>query len=135
MQKRKTACLTTLILSLVLFFSENRFAEPVQVTENLRGDTVLLPSSTPDKGRLILVSFVKVVAETDIVAALALYDDPRTKRSVDYLEVYDPFGGLLLISWVDRFGIHRIAMDHGLLEGEASKLERVLVLLPVGAPS
>ena len=131
---KKIIYLLILSFSVLFLFNRDLRSELMHVTENLHGERVLLPASAPDRGGLILVSFVKVLAGAEIVAALALYDDPRSKRSVDYVEVYDPIGGLLLISWVDRFGIRRIAMDQGLLEGGASKLEGVLVLLPLGTP-
>ena len=83
----------------------------------------------------MLVSFVTMAPEAEIIGALASYDDPKTRRSVDYLELYDGTGSLLLISWVDRFGIRRTAMDRGLLQEEASRLEGVLVLLQEGTPA
>ena len=122
-------------LSLILLFSGSLHAETIRVTENLRGETVLLPSSAPETDRLMLVSFVTMAPESEIIGALAAYDDPITKRSVDYLELYDGAGSLLLVSWVDRFGIRRTAMDSGLLQEEASGLEGVLVLLQEGTPA
>ncbi len=110
-------------------------AEPVQVTENLRGETVLLPPSAPERGQLVLVSFVTITPEAEVIASVAAYDDPQTSRSIDYLELYDEAGSLLLVSWVDRFSILRTAMDRGLLQEEASRLEGVLVLLQEGTPA
>ena len=121
-------------LSLILLFSGSLHAETIRVTENLRGETVLLPSSAPETDRLMLVSFVMMAPEAEIVGALAVYHDPKTRRSVDYLEFYDGAGSLLLVSWVDRFGIRRTAMDLGLLQEEASGLKGVLVLLLEGDP-
>ncbi len=121
-------------LSLILLFSGSLHAETIRVTENLRGEKVLLPSSAPETDRLMLVSFVTMAPEAEIIGALAVYHDPKTRRSVDYLELYDGTGSLLLISWVDRFGIRRTAMDRGLLQEEASGLKGVLVLLLEGDP-
>ncbi len=121
-------------LSLILLFSGSLHAETIRVVENLRGETVLLPSSAPETDRLMLVSFVMMAPEAEIIGALASYDDPKTRRSVDYLEFYDGAGSLLLVSWVDRFGIRRTAMDSGLLQEEASGLKGVLVLLLEGDP-
>ncbi len=121
--------------SLLLLPDGRLHAEPIRITENLRGETVLLPSSAPETDRLILVSFVTIAPEAEIMAALAVYDDPQTRRPIDYLELYDGEGGLLLVSWVDRFGIRRIAMDHGLLEEEVSGLDGTLVLLLEGVPA
>jgi len=122
-------------LTFLLLLGGSLHAEPIRVTENLRGETVLLPSSAPETDRLMLVSFVTMAPEAEIIGALAAYDDPKTRRSVDYLELYDGTGSLLLISWVDSFGILRTAMDRGLLQEEASRLEGVLVLLQEGTPA
>lgn len=136
MVKTKQRICFLMLGALVLLLSGKSLdAEPMRVTENLRKERVLLPPSTPDRGRLVLVAFVTISPEAEIIAALAVYDDPRTKRPVDYLELYDGSGGLLLASWVDRFGIRRIAMDRGLLQEEASQLEGVLVLLAEGTQS
>jgi hypothetical protein len=50
------------------------------------------------------------------VGALAVYDDPRTARPEDYIELYDNDGQLVAVGWIDRFGIERIAVDRALLE-------------------
>jgi hypothetical protein len=55
-----------------------------------------------------------------------LYDDPSTRRGADYLELYDGQGGLVAVSWFDRFGIQRIAVDRAFLDGE-ERLEGVFV--------
>ncbi len=107
-------------------------AETMRVAENLRGETVLLPPSTPEKDHLVLVSFFTITAEAEIIAAMAVYDDPQTGRQTDYVELYDSKGGLLSVSWVDRFGIKRTAMDYGLLQEKASGLKGVLILLLEG---
>ncbi len=111
------------------------YAEPMRVTENLRKERVLLPPAAPERSQLILVSFVMITPEAEVIASVAAYDDPQTIWSVDYAELYDQAGGLLLVSWVDRFGIRRTAMDRGLLQEEASKLEGILVLLSEGLPA
>lgn len=136
MIKVKRAIYFFLFILLALFLSGKSLdAEPMRVVENLRRETVFLPASAPDKDRLVLVAFATMASEAEIIGALAVYDDPQTKRPVDYIELYDDSGGLLLVSWVDRFGIRRTAMDRGLLQEEASQLEGVLVLLAEGTPS
>ncbi len=125
----------TLSVLVLLLSGKGPHAEPMRVMENLRREKVLLPPSAPDKGQLVLVSTVTVVSGAQNIGAIAMYDDPRTERPVDYFELYDFSGGLLLVSWVDRFGIRRTAMDRGLLQEEASQLEGVLVLLAEGTPS
>ncbi len=122
-------------LSFLLISGGSLHAEQMRVTENLRKETVLLPPSTPERSQLILVSFSTITAEGEIIAALAVYDDPRTRKPDDYLELYDEAGGLLSVSWVDSFCIRRTAMDRGLLQEEASRLEGILVLIPEGIPA
>jgi hypothetical protein len=119
-------------LAFLLLFTETLHADLMKHIENLRGDFVLLPLSAPEKSPLVLASFDTLARRAEIIGALALYDDPRTKRPVDYLELYDRTGALLLISWVDRFGISRTAVDHALLHGDASEPKGVLVLLLEG---
>lgn len=135
MKEKKTIYFVVLSLSVLLLFSRALPAEPMRVTENLRREKVLLPPSAPDKDQLILVSFVTITYEAEIIAVLAVFNDPQTKRPVDYFEFYDGSGGFLLVGWVDRFGIRRTAMDRGLLQEQASQLEGVLVLLAEGTPS
>jgi hypothetical protein len=135
MEEKNKIYFVILSVFLLLLSGRSLYAEPMKVTENLRREAVLLPSSAPDKSQLILVSSVRITSEGEVMALLALYDDPRTKRPVDYLELYDFSGGLLLVSWVDRFGIRRTAMDRGLLQEKTSNLEGILVLLAEGTPS
>ena len=135
MEKTKNICFVILSLMILWLFSNNLHAEPMRVAENLRGETVLLPPSTPETEHLVLVSFFTITAEAEIIAAMAVYDDPRTRRSADYLELYNVPGDLLLASWIDKFGIRRTAMDRGLLQEDSSRLEGVLVLLLEGTPS
>jgi hypothetical protein len=106
----------------------------MRFTEDLSGRRVLLPASAPEHGCLILVALVAIVSEEDVLVTLALYDDPGTRRAVDYLELYDVSGALLVISWIDRVGVLRTAIDRGLLdeEDEVTVLEGVLV--PEGTP-
>lgn len=135
MKYKKKIYFVILGLTVLLLSIGSLHAEPVPVTENLRGETVLLPPSAPERGQFILVSFVMITPEAEVIASVATYDDPQTRRSIDYLELYDEAGSLLLVSWVDRFGILRTAMDRGLFQEEASRLEGVLVLLQEGTPA
>lgn len=122
-------------LSLLLLSSGTLHAETIRVAENLRGETVILPSSAPETDRFILVSFVTIGREAEVLAAMAVYDNPQTTRPVDYLEFYDGVGNLLQASWLDKFGIRRIAVDRGLLQEEASGFEGVLILILEGIPT
>ena len=117
---------------MTLFPDASMGAGATKFMKDLRGATVLLPSSAPERERLVLVSFLNITAEIGIIGAVALYDDPRTEAQTDYVELYDGAGGLVSVSWLDTFGIRRTAMDSGLLAGEASELQGLLVLLTEG---
>ena len=66
-----------------------------------------------------------------MLGALLVYDDPETKRSEDYLELYDNDTNLVAVRWFDRFGIERITVDRSLFDDE-SKLQGVFVTLLSG---
>ena len=84
--------------------------------------------SLPAKDRLTLMSVVEITVGEEILGAIAAYDDAATTRPNDYLELYNTVGALLAVSWFDRFGIERLAVDRALAE-DASDLEGVFVLL------
>jgi hypothetical protein len=46
---------------------------------------------------------------------------------MDYLELYDRGEALLLIGWVDKFGIRRTVIDLGLFQADASSYTRELL--------
>ena len=117
---------------MTLFPGASMGAGATKFMKDLRGKTVLLPPSAPQRERLVLVSFMNVISEMEVVGAIALYDDPRTRAETDYVEFYDETGGLVSVSWLDPFGIRRTAMDSGLLAGEVSELQGLLILVTEG---
>lgn len=72
----------------------------------------------PLQRSLTLISLSPVIADSKTIGALAVYDDPTTQRSEDYLELYASDGELVAVGWFDRFGIPRMAVDRSLLEGK-----------------
>ncbi len=130
--------LTTLILVGIFdlphfsVFSAEVHSASMRVTENLRGQVVLLPPSAPETDRLTLISFITIVPDAEVLAAVAVYDNPETTKPVDYVEFYDGVGNLLQASWIDKYGIRRTAIDRGLLQEEGSRLEGVLTLISEG---
>ena len=78
-----------------------------------------------------LISFSPLVANGETVGAIAVYDDPTTQRPADYLEVFDSGGRLVVVSWIDRFGIERLVVDRALVEG-GQELEGVFVMVVNG---
>ncbi len=135
MKHRINTLLLLLSLAVACLCSEPLHAEPKRTTENLRDETVLLPSSAPDRGQLVPISHLTIGSENDTAGFLVLYDDPKTERIPDYVELYDLAGHLLLIHWVDQFGIHRTAIDKGLFTKESPKPVGVLILVNDGTPS
>jgi hypothetical protein len=85
----------------------------------------------PQKDRLALKSIVRISDKGQILGALAAYDDAATSRPLDYLELYNNAGALIVISWFDEFGIERLAVDRA-LEEQSEKLEGVFVLVVTG---
>lgn len=117
------------ILALVgqLFLHGQAATEPLEAGDHAPAATSL-SVSVPAKDRLNLVSFLPVIVDGVILARVAVYDDPASERVGDYLELYNATGDLLAVSWFDRFGIERLAVDRGLLE-ETGQLEGVFVVL------
>jgi len=136
MKSKRGNWITKLLIAafgvMTLFPEASMAVGPSKLMKDLRGETVLLPPSAPERERLVLVSFLNVIAESEIVGAVAIYDDPRTEAATDYMEMYDEAGGLVSVSWFDPHGIRRTAMDFGLLQEEAEGLKGVLVLLLEG---
>ena len=125
--------LLVLVGTLVLF-SDIAMNQPLKVMENLRHEQVLLPPSVPDKSRMAVRDSVIFIEAGGGAGILVFYDDTRTKCEVDYIELYDLEGNLLVVSWIDRTGIRQVAMDRGLLDPKNPLVDRVLVMIAVGTP-
>ena len=88
-----------------------------QAAESAAKPKIVLPTYRQAQSSLRLISLSPLVADGKTVGAVAVYDDPATRRSEDYLELYDSDGDLVAVGWFDRFGIQRIAVDRAFLEG------------------
>ena len=79
---------------------------------------------------MTLVASQPWVVEGEVMGRLAayVYNDVATKRPVDYLEFSDKKGDLVMVSWFDRFGIQRTAVDRGILE-QKDTLEGIFVIV------
>jgi hypothetical protein len=102
------------------------------MAENLRNETILLPQGAPDRGQLVLTQYGMVEEERGGVGIMIFYDDPRTKLELDYIELYDVRGDLLLVSWIDRFGVCQFAIDRALLNRDEPAVDGILVLITGG---
>jgi hypothetical protein len=79
--------------------------------------SISLPGEAHQRALKVIQSSPLVAAGVKLGTAI-LYDDPATRRAADYLELYDGQGELVVVSWFDRFGIQRIAVDRAFVAGE-----------------
>ncbi len=121
-----------LALGLSLLYESVTATQPSKITENLRHEAVVVPLSIPDKTHMTEIDSLLFVEPGGAIGVVFYYDDPSTKASVDYIEFYDPDGHLLLIAWIDGLGICQAAMDRGLLDEQAPKVDRTLVSIALG---
>src|SRR5262245_36628524 len=117
------------IVAQFLFVADVR-ADELQSPDNASGQEMV---TAPEQHDISLVSFQPWVVEGEVLGSLAgyVYNDVTTERPADYWELYDQRGELLAVSWFDRFGIQRTAIDRGILE-QKDKLEGVLVVVSDG---
>ena len=102
--------------------------EIVTIEENGRWAEIEL-----NRASLNFVRIVRVISERETVGIIAIYDDPKTTRTDDYLELRDDAGQIVAVTWFDRFGIRRLTLDRGFLN-DAAKFERIFVTLVSGEP-
>ena len=121
-----------LMVAALLLLGDAGGKEPLRIGENLRHENVLLPYGTPDRNQLIVTDYVMVEEEGGGAGIMIFYDDPRTKLDIDYVELYGISGDLLVVSWIDRFGVCQVAIDRALLTPEPKTVDGVLVLITGG---
>jgi hypothetical protein len=90
--------------------------------------------SGPEQHQMTLVSFEPWVFEGEVLGLVVAYsyDDVTTDRPTDYWELYNNEGSLVAVSWFDKFGIRRTAVDSGIVE-EQDQLEGVFVIVSDGS--
>src|SRR5215470_1662159 len=128
----KKIIFSLLMLLPVLLLSQRIESQQLQTGYNLRQEKVVLPASVPDKSQLVVADYEPVLDEDTGIGILVFYDDQRTKFEVDYIELYDVTGNLLLLTWIDRFGIRQVATGRGLLDEEHTGIDGVLVMMTGG---
>lgn len=116
----------------LLFFGSIaiRNAQAAEVTVEL---AVSAPTIKAQQSGLKIVSNSPLLAHGQTLGTVVIYDDPRTSRPADYLELYDTGAELVAIVWFDRFGIQRTVVDRALVNG-GDELESVLVSVLEGEP-
>jgi len=126
----KAAFAASLILGLFAIVFILLAAAPLHSEDYLSDDSsgTITP---PDPNKLHVVAMSTVTSGSEM-RAIVVYDDPATNRPVDYIAMYSPSGELLALSWYDRFGIERMAVDRGLLEN-TDRPEGIFVAFSTGA--
>lgn len=122
--------LLTLMLAGGLDASDMR--EPLSTVKNAHPE-IVSPLSASERARLEVLDNLIFIEPEGPAGVVVFYDDLTTKWDVDYIEVYDVLGELLLVSWIDQFGICQAAIDRGLLDPNDPKFEGVLVRIILGA--
>ena len=121
-----------LVIFVIFGFAAGLFPIDELGTKAAAADTFsrqeIFPTSVPEKNQLRPISILPVTVEGQIVGRIVVYDDPATQRSADYLELYTNTGDLVAVSWFDKYGVERTAVDRGLLEGK-DELEGILVVV------
>ena len=117
-------------IGLLLFFL-GFIVTSLDAADNASESEILLSATQLEQHSLTLVSSSPLVVEGQTLGEVIVYDDPTTKRPADYFELYDNPGDLIAVGWFDRFGIERMAVDRGILDGE-DELEGVFVSLSEG---
>ena len=123
--RNKIYFITLGIVAQLLFFGDVR-ADELQPNDSASEQEIV---TAPHHNKTLVSSQPWVVEGGEIWGTLAayVYDDVTTKRPADYWELYGSTGDLVAISWFDRFGIQRLAVDQGLLD-ESDKLEGTFVV-------
>ena len=115
----------------LLFFFGFIATRSLEAADNAAGWEVLLSATGLEQRSLTLVSSSPLVVEGQTLGEVLVYDDLSSKRPADYFELHDNPGDLIAVGWFDRFGIERMAVDRGILDGEG-ELEGVFVSLLEG---
>jgi len=119
-----------------LVFLDDLATKAAEAADSPSKQEIFLPVSVPERNHLRPISILPVTVEAEIaghlvvktVGRVVVYDDPTTRRSADYIELYNNTGNLVAVEWFDRYGIERMAVDRGLLE-DRDELEGVLVVV------
>ena len=114
----------------VLFLLGFVAATAAKASDNVREQEIV---TAPEPHDMSLVSFSPWVVEGEVLGTMAayVYTDVTTERPADYWELYDKNGDLLAVSWFDKAGVQRTAVDRGILE-EKDRLDGILVVVLTG---
>jgi hypothetical protein len=123
-----------IVVTVVSLFTPLFLVTPIHsdlIQTNDRTSQKIFSALATKQHSLTLVSFSPLVVEGKTLGEVLIYDDPTTKRPVDYFELYDSTGDLVVVGWFDQFGIQRVAVDRGVLE-RGDEVEGVYVFFLEG---
>ncbi len=129
---RLTLAAVFLLCSTANVLEAGALSSSPRVTRNLRGETVVIPHTAPETRSFLLVTYYTMNVDEQLVAIVAIYDDPVTPHKIDYAEIYQGTGHLLGIAWLDEFGVRHSAVDYGLIDEDSASVTGVLVLVDEG---
>jgi len=129
MEFKTKILITALSLFTQLSFAGPTYSDLIQI--NHRTAQEISSALATEHHSLTLVAFSPLVVEGKRLGAVLMYDDPATKRPVDYFELYNSAGDLVAVGGFDQFSIQRLGVDRGLLE-KRDKLEGVFVFFLEG---
>lgn len=106
--RSKTHLIILGMLIQLLFFSGLRAGEIPPGENELKQEV-----SGPEQHQMTLVSLEPWVVEGELLGLVAAYtyDDVSTERPAAYWELYNNQGSLVAVSWFDKFGARRTAVD------------------------
>ena len=126
------ALIVLVVFVATLLINDKAMTQQFNMTKNLRQEQVITPPSTPDRNLMAVVQTLTFVEDELGSGVLVFYDDDLTKWKIDYIELYDLEGNLLVVTWIDRFGACQVAIDQGLLDTDDPSIDGILVILEVG---
>lgn len=131
MRPTTTAVLIAINLLVQLYPVAHSQTEPIRTSARGLLEESYYSISLPAKDRLAPMARIPITVQGELLGEFVAYDDVTTARAADYLELYNNLGDLLAVSWFDRFGIERLALDQGLVQS-TDKLEGTFVLVVTG---
>ena len=102
-------------------------AESAPTMENVSGNSAAHPA-LPQYQSLTPIAVVTVTVQGATLGQMVIYDDAKTERRGDFAAIHSRSGHLVGLTWFDRFGIQRTAVDRGLLEADEPQGVFVVVL-------
>jgi hypothetical protein len=128
MRPNKAAVLVAVTMFVQLFSFAPSQAGPISISAPAAVQEFHQSVSLPPKDRLVFADRVEIIDHGQLLGEFVAYDDATTARPADYVELYNNRGELLAVSWFDRFGIERLALDEALVQS-ADHLAGTFVLI------